>query len=233
LKLKTENSTGRRVAGSLIAFLLLVVPCAAQSPGEVLDRWLATQAGLASWTAQFTQTRHLQALTHPLSSPGRVWFQAPDRFRWELGDPAKSIALRDGSDLWMLSPALKRAEQYPLDPAASGPMKDALTLLDSGFPRDGAGFRSRFDLVEMVTTNALWRFRLRPRDAATRRLLPALTLEVRTNDLALAASELQFTDGSRLRNEFHDAERNPEIPGSLFSPGLDESWKIIRPAPPR
>ncbi|MBN8247809.1 MAG: outer membrane lipoprotein carrier protein LolA [Verrucomicrobia bacterium] len=230
------KSPPRPSAGSVItalSLLLIAVPCAAQSPDETLDRWLTAQAGLTSWTAQFTQVRHLQALTQPLSSPGRVWFQAPDQFRWELGDPAKSIALRNGTDLWMLSPALKRAEQYPLDARTPGPMKDALTLLDSGFPRDGAEFRRRFELLELVTTNAQWRFRLRPRAAASRRLLPALTLEVRTNDLALAASELQFTDGSRLRNEFHDAERNPDIPASLFAPGLDRSWKITRPEGPR
>lgn len=222
----------RRYAGSALTLMLLLLPAvstAAQSADAILDRWLSAQSGLTSWTARFTQTRHLTALAQPLSSPGRVWFEAPDLFRWELGDPVKSIALRNGTDLWMLSPALKRAEHYPMDGRAPGPMRDALTLLDSGFPRDGVEFRRRFELVQLVTTNAQWQFRLRPRATATRRLLPALTLEVRTNDLALAASELQFTDGSRLRNEFHDDERNPSIPAPLFAPGLDGSWKVTRP----
>jgi outer membrane lipoprotein-sorting protein len=207
--------------------------CAAESADAALDRWLEAQAGLTSWKSEFVQTRHLQALAQPLSAPGTVWFEAPDRFRWELGRPVRSIALRNGSDLWMLSPALKRAERYGLASVAQGPMKDALTLLDTGFPRNGADFRKRFELLQFSGTNAAWVFRLRPRSPATRRLLPALSLEVRTNDLALVASELEFSDGSRMRNEFTASERNPSISPDTFTPSLGPEWKVTEPASPR
>ncbi|MBL9175189.1 MAG: outer membrane lipoprotein carrier protein LolA [Verrucomicrobiales bacterium] len=229
----------RRIVGALRILLLLT---GAGGGGAVsadgvadaaLDRWLDAQAGLTSWKSEFVQTRHLEALTQPLSAPGTVWFVAPDRFRWELGRPVRSIALRDGSNLWMLSPPLKRAERYELATVAQGPMKDALTLLDSGFPRNGAEFRKRFELLQFSGTNATWMFRLRPRSLATRRLLPALSLEVRTNDLALVASELEFSDGSRMRNDFTGSERNPSIPPDTFAPVLDPGWKITTPAAPR
>lgn len=209
------------------------LPLSAQTADQALERWLSAQAGLTGWTAEFVQTRYLAVLTQPLTTPGRVWFSAPDRFRWELGEPAKSVALREGNQLLVLSPALKRAERYALDGPSSGPVKDALALLDTGFPRDPAAFRARFELLDFATTHAVWVFRLRPRSAATRKLLPALTLEVRTNDLALAASELQFTDGSRMRNDFTRSERNPTLAADVFSPGLDASWTETQPTATR
>jgi len=64
-----------------------------------LNHWLATQTNLHSWTADFVQTRHLKSLAQPIRTPGRVLFQAPDRFRWELGEPVETIALRQTSRL--------------------------------------------------------------------------------------------------------------------------------------
>jgi len=197
---------------------------------EALARWLGTQTELKSWTADFVQTRHLQALLQPLTTPGKVWFAAPDQFRWEVGQPARSIALREGDQLVVLAPTLKRAERYSLVEAARGPMKDALALLDTGFPRDAVEFRRRFDLLSFAATNATWVFQLQPHSASTRKLLPELTLVVTTNDFALAATELRFADGSRLRNDFTNAVRNPALDPKLFQSHLDGSWKVTEPA---
>ncbi|HRI15640.1 MAG TPA: outer membrane lipoprotein carrier protein LolA [Verrucomicrobiota bacterium] len=187
------------------------------------------QAQLKSWSAEFVQTRHLQTLTRPLTASGRVWFAAPDQFRWELGSPPQSVAMRSGDELWMLSPPLKRAERYILAAARRGPMKDSLALLDTGFPRDPTDFRKRFELLTFSNTNAVYEFRLRPRDLGTRRVLPELTLVVTTNLLELAASDLTFADGSRLRNDFTNALRNPTVEPAVFAPALDATWKITNP----
>ena len=205
---------------------------ALEQPDVVLARWLAAQTNLTSWSADFMQTRQLKALTHPLTTPGKVWFVAPDRFRWELGQPAQSIALRTGDELLVLSPKLKRAERYTLSAAARGPMKDALALLDTGFPRDAMEFRHRFDLLAVTETNATFALRLQPRTAAARRLMPELTVHAATNDFALTATELRFADGSRLRNDFTHALKNPALDPGLFSVPLDATWKVTEPLKP-
>ena len=85
--------------------------------------------------ATVVQTRTLKALTEPLTASGRVWFAAPDRFRWELGDPPKTIALRVSDEMIVIYPRLKRVERYRLAGDQTGPWRDALALLEAGFPR--------------------------------------------------------------------------------------------------
>ena len=199
----------------------------------LLNRWLARQTNVTAWSADFVQTRHLKALTQPLTTPGRVWFVAPDQFRWELGTPAQSIALRAKDDLLVIAPRLKRAERYSLADFASGPMKDALALLDTGFPRDAADFHRRFDLLGLARTNDTYAFRLQPRAAAARKLLPELTIVIGTNDFRLSATELVFTDGSRLRNDFTNATENPVIDPARFKPPMDATWKVTEPLKPK
>ena len=50
-----------------------------------------------------------------LTESGKVWFAEPNRFRWELGHPPKTIAVRATDEMLLLYPLLKRAERYPLN----------------------------------------------------------------------------------------------------------------------
>ena len=39
----------------------------------------------------------------------------PNRFRWELGTPAETIAVRNATEMLVIYPRLKRAERFPLE----------------------------------------------------------------------------------------------------------------------
>jgi outer membrane lipoprotein carrier protein len=199
---------------------------AADDTGAIVEQWLAHQTNVVSWTARLTQTRRLQALTQPLVTPGRVWFSAPDTFRWELGEPARSIAIRRGDLLTVLSPKLQRAERHSLAELARGPMKESLALLDTGFPRDAGEFGRRFRTVGTVTTNAVHRLTLEPRDPAARRFLPRLVVEVATNSWQLTATELRLADGSELRNDFTDAQSNAAVDPAQFDPEPPAGYRV-------
>src|SRR5436190_8655940 len=79
-----------------------------------LTAWLAAQPNIRTWSADFIQTRALKSLTQPLTATGQVWFAEPNRFRWELGHPPQTIAVRAPSELLVIYPRLKRVERYPL-----------------------------------------------------------------------------------------------------------------------
>src|SRR6185436_8613889 len=92
---------------------LLNLPWSASRAADtnaVLDAWLATQTNLHTWTADLTQTRTLKTLTQPLTATGHLWFGTPNRFRWELGSPARTIAVRNADEMFVIYPRLKRAE---------------------------------------------------------------------------------------------------------------------------
>jgi len=125
--------------------MLLLCPLsrlfARDSSDPALSAWLEAHDKLQTWSADVVQTRHLAVLTEPLVSTGRVWYSRPVLFRWELGIPPETIAVRSTNELLLVYPALKRAESYPLEQDGSGPLRDALTLMEAGFPKDEASLR--------------------------------------------------------------------------------------------
>src|SRR5262249_248115 len=139
--------------------------------------WLAAQTNVQSWSADFTQTRKLKSLTQPLTATGHVWFKAPNRFRWELGHPPQTIAVRAPDEMLILYPKLKRGERFPLNQQQTGPWRDALSLLEMGFPRSRAELESHFDVLSQNVADGVGRLTLAPKSATTRKMMPQIEID--------------------------------------------------------
>jgi outer membrane lipoprotein-sorting protein len=194
----------------------------------LLGEWIAVQTNLQSWSADFTQTRSLKVLAQPLISTGKVWV-APNRFRWELGQPAQTIALRQPDQLVIIYPRLKRAEKYPLSGVPPGPVKDAFALLDASLPRDRAAMEDRFNLMSAAQTNSTLQVTLQPKSASARKFITEIRIAFRTNDFAIAMTEMEFADGSSLRNDFTNVVLNPPIAPEKFELALAPDVTVVEP----
>jgi len=221
----------RTSAFRAFALLLFFLPTLlrAADTNAVLAAWLAAQTNVSTWSAEFIQTRSLKALNQPLVSTGRVWFAKPNRFRWELGQPAQTIAVRDEELLQVIYPRLKRAERYPLADGKSGPLGEALGLLDAGFPRSRADFDARFRVASLETINGAWCFGLQPATASARRMLPSIQVTLEKKTFLLLANELVFPDGSRMRNDFSNPTLNAAFAPDVFKPALGDDFKVVAP----
>lgn len=237
-RIGVRRSSGIRLLTSaatwLVVLLSIVIrPPSFAAPAESLSplvtRWLAAQTNIHTWSADLVQTRSLKTFNQPLTNHGRVWFAAPDRFRWEVGTPASTIAVRQAAQFLVLYPKLKRAERYPLDGAQAGPWKDTLALLEAGFPRSAAELDSRFKVLSQSITNAVCEVALAPRSASARRMMPQIKITFATNDLTLRATELSFADGSTMRNDFTNANLNQAQDEALFNPTLPAGMQIVEP----
>src|SRR5215469_8397899 len=139
----------RKLTGLLLLALLACGTAEVQQVelNPAVDAWLAAQTSIQTWSADFMQTRKLKSLAQPLTKKGHLWFAAPDRFRWELGHPAQTIAVRSADQMLIFYPLLKRVERFPLTGQQVGAWADALNLLQAGFPRSRSELESRYDIL--------------------------------------------------------------------------------------
>ncbi|MGA3163292.1 MAG: outer membrane lipoprotein carrier protein LolA [Verrucomicrobiota bacterium] len=230
VSLRAHLAGGEKISRARAVFFALCVFFASQSlraagipqSGTVLDAWFAAQKNLQTWSADFVQTRVLQTLTQPLVATGHVWFAMPDQFRWELGRPARTIAVRHDDEMLVIYPLLKRAERYPMGANAPREWRDAMSLLQAGFPHNRKEFESQFQLLSLVETNGLWQFALQPKSRFARQMMTELRITLATNNFSLTATELVFVDGSRMRNDFTNA---------VLNPALDQNFSEWQPPP--
>lgn len=193
------------------------------------NQWFAAQTNMQSWSADFTQTRTLMALSQPLVSSGKVWVR-PGQFRWELGHPPQTIVIRNPDELLILYPRFKRAEIYALDKIPPGPIKDAMSLLDVSIPRDRAEMEQHFQLLSATITNAVLQMTLQPKSESARQFIRAVVIGFHTNDYVIADSQMEFSDGSTLRNDFYNVifNRPMKNPG-LFATNVPPDYTVVEP----
>lgn len=213
----------------LSALASVTMSYAAGQPSSAVSAWLEAQTNIHSWSADFVQTRTLKTLAQPLSETGRVWFVAPNRFRWELGQPAKTIAVRAPEELLIIYPRLKRVERFPLAGPQTGPWRDALSLLEAGFPRNQAELQAQYNILSQNVAGTDCELTLQPKSAAARRMMPQIRITFDTSDFSLRGTELQFADGSTMKNKFKNASINPPVDLSIFSPETPADYKVVEP----
>jgi len=229
----SKQASVRRLAlPATAAACLLAGTAAAQPNTALLDRWISAQTNLHTWTADCTQTRSLKVLAQPLVSNGKVWVLVPDRFRWELGQPAQTIALRQPDQLLIIYPRLKRVEKYPLRAAQPGPWKDALALLEASFPRNRAELESHFRILSITETNSLMQVILQPKSASARKFMEEIRVSVSTDGFSPVATELRFSDGSSMRNDFTNTVLNAQLSLDQFDAKLGSDFTTVEPLGP-
>lgn len=216
------------ICGALLA-LVEVGATAAESSGELLDRWLEKQSSITDWSADVTQIRSLKTLARPLSADGQIWFSQPNSFRWQLGDPPKTIAVRDDDALVVIYPRLKQVERFPLGEGEGGSWSQALALLEVGMPNGAETFRSSYELTGASQVGETWIFDLQPADSGARRLFERVRLEITGDELLLTATEIFFPDGSTMRNEFSNHRLGLEIDPDVFAVEIDPSFEVVEP----
>jgi outer membrane lipoprotein-sorting protein len=216
----------RRAFG--ILFCLAAAISHAADYDAQFNKWFEVQTNLQSWAGDFTQTRTLTVLNQPLVSTGKVWVK-PGEFRWELGQPVQTILLRQPDQLLIIYPRLKRAEKYPLGAVPSGPMKDALALLDASLPRDRARMEQNFRLLSATETNSILQMTLQPRSESARNFIAEIVIGFHTNDFTIAATEMRFADGSKLHNDFTNVVLNQPMDPKLFEAGVPPDYTVVEP----
>ena len=207
----------KRLFPLLFLFAAVARVAAADSPDLTpVKRWLARQEELHTLQADFTQTRTYKNLRDPLAAPGRLWFSAPGSFRWELGDPPRTVVLRKGENYYVITPGKKRAERTPT--AALGQPGNArrMPMMDFPFARNFEDFNRRFEVVSVSTEGSRCHLEVLPRDPQAKNALAAIRIEFDTETGHLIAFEFVTRDGSSMRSEFSNVRVNAKLDPHQF-----------------
>ena len=233
---RSQSETPHVVSYGLMCCLLLLL-CFAPAPAQADDyeaqfnKWFAAQTNMQTWSADFIQTRSLMALATPLKSSGQVWVE-PGKFRWELGHPPQTIVIRNPDALLILYPRFKRAEIYALDKIPPGPLKDAMALMDVSIPRSRAALEERFQLLSATITNSVLQMTLQPKSSSARQFIGSVVMGFHTDDYVIADSQMNFSDGSTLRNDFNNVAFNQQMDPKLFETTVPPDYTVVTPLNP-
>jgi chaperone LolA len=159
--------------------------------------------------ADFHEEKIIRLMNNPIATSGKVWFQAPQKFRREVTGNSPSMMVSDGQQLWIYYPKFKSAEHYslgkhsPLD-AAMAALNTALNLenVESTFHITGEHVAQGYDLE------------LLPRSPSMKRVFQRFQIHI-NNDLLAERTEMLQPNGDRIVTTYSNQARSP-ISASTF-----------------
>ncbi len=186
-------------------------------PGEaVVKRWLATNEGVDTLRIEFTQTRKLTSLKSATRQRGVLWVdhRRGGRFRWQTGDPPRTIVTGKGGQLLIIRP---RSKQY--ERALARESRSSMAILAQEFPRSWEEFQRRYHLLGIKSDSKVHRINVQPRGQSERGIR-VLTFVTGREKGSLQAIEVLFRDGSSQQIAFDKVVRRLPLGPELFSPDL-------------
>jgi len=199
-----------------IPLLVLISSATGFADNAALDAWLKNQPSVTSLDTTFTQERKLPSLKQPVSTPGRLSFSKPNKFRWALGEPVATLAVSDGKTVTLIEEADKSARQV----SADSPQAARFSMLSGkAFETPGA-FYDAFEIIESRVNSGIHQYTLKPKDRRMRSNVPWVFLDIDPAKKELRAIEIELQDKSRLRTIFHDPKINQKLADALFVPDL-------------
>jgi outer membrane lipoprotein-sorting protein len=218
----------RRSATVLVALALATGLPGAEPDLAPVSRWIDHARSLKALEVEFTQERHLRAVTRPLVSTGRVWFKAPGALRWQVGDPPKLVALQRsrGGEFTVLDMRTHEARVHP--GGSLGDRSGSFAFLEASFPASLEEFQKTFriDRVE-PSEDGLIRVTGGVRNRRLDLAVLKVVFVIHPGSQHLRSVEIWFHDGSRIINRFTKVTENPEVPDRFFAESL-EGWKVDR-----
>ena len=211
----------RHVASAVFAVITLqcsTLLSAAEGPDLApVKRWIEHGASVRSVKAEFVQERQLRSLKRPLVSEGVFQFSAPESFRWQLGQPAQTVAIRKGAgELVVLRPNKKKALRYSPEALAGAGPRGAAGFLTAGFPRDFETFQKTFSVTAVEREGGDYRFTASLNDRRTALALRKIVFTVNAETLQPKSVYLRFRDGSSITTRFTAIHENARVDPGVF-----------------
>lgn len=191
-----------------------------------MRQWVEAGVKVKSLEIDFVQERRLRSLRQPLTKPGKIWFQRPGSFRWQIGDPPAIIAVsKPGGDLAVIESKEKRFRVWTADElaaeAASG-KGHGFAMAGSSFPASLESFERQFEIVSARETAeaGVWDLHLDLRDRKAGIFVKEIVFTIQPADGALRKFDVIMRDGSVQTTRITSVKKNGAIPPGVFAPDV-------------
>jgi outer membrane lipoprotein-sorting protein len=219
-----------RIATIICLLLGFAVLAGAQplTPAEVKDllgRIRQKRAAAPQVQADFREDKNVHLLNKPIASSGKVWFQAPNKFRREAKGSAPSVTVSDGQQLWIYYPKFQSAEHYSL--GKRSPLDAGIAALTAGLNLENIENTYR---ITARKREKGYELELVPRAPSLKKFLQKFTIQL-NDDLQVERTEMLQPSGDRIVTGYSNETRAPIDPSTFeFTPpaGTDVTTPLGR-----
>ena len=195
------------------------------SPGDLktlLGRIREKRAAAPQVQADFQEEKSVKMLNKPIVSSGKIWFQAPNKFRREAKGNSPSITVSNGQLLWIYYPKFKSAERYEL--GKRSPLDAGISAITASLNLENV--EATYNITATKEADG-YQLQLTPRNPSMKRFVQTFSIKI-NNELQVLRTEMVQPNGDRIVTTYSNETRAP-IPASTFEFTPPEGTEVTTP----
>ena len=189
--------------------LLHAEPLSPADLKALLGRIREKRAAAPQVQADFQEEKTVRMLNKPIVSAGKIWFQAPNKFRREAKGNSPSITVSNGQQLWIYYPKFNSAEHYSL--GKRSPLDAGISAITASLNLENVEATYHISATKESDGHLL---QLTPRNPSMKRFLQTFSIKI-NNDLQVSRTEMVQPNGDRIITTYTNEIRSP-IPAAMF-----------------
>jgi outer membrane lipoprotein carrier protein len=177
-----------------------------------LKTWLEAQAEVRSVEANFIQKRKLATLDREIETEGKLWVNYPDRFHWQMGEPARALIIRNGDKMQFYN---KQTDQL----SSFGVTSDEgrrYAFMTSSFATSLEEFQKGFEIKKVWEEDGVYYVLFQSKNSTLQKRVPFLALGIYRKSNKLGLFEMHLEDKSIIRTTFTNYQINGAVPEEKF-----------------
>lgn len=189
---------------------VLLLACAAFIAwGDTWDRIKSAAGSISSVEADFVQEKHMEILSRPMVSKGKLYFQGGGSLRWEYTAPVASVLLAHGSSITRY---VKKGDGYTKD---SGVRLQSMRIV---LQEISLWMKGSFDAnpafaPELRPGRVIV---LTPKEKSMANIIQKIEMRLSDTPGIIRSVTIYESGKSYTRIEFKNVKLNVKIPESLF-----------------
>ncbi|MGZ5003312.1 MAG: LolA family protein [Chthoniobacterales bacterium] len=188
-------------------------PLAPNDLKALLARIREKRAGAPQVHADFKEEKTIRMMNKPVTSLGKVWFQAPNKFKREVTGNSPSVTVSDGQTLWIYYPKFQSAERYSL--GKRSPLDAGIAAITASLNIEGV--EQTYHIIGRREGNT-YTLELLPRAPSMKRLLQRFLIHF-NEALQVERTEMLQPNGDRIITIYSNESRAPIEPATfVFTP---------------
>jgi len=176
-------------------------PLASNDLKALLGRIREKRAAAPQVQADFQEEKTIRMMNKPVVSAGKVWFQAPNKFRREVKGNSPSVTVSDGQQLWIHYPKFKSVEQYSL--GKRSPLDAGIAAITASLNLEGV--EQTYQITGSREGDGFI-LQLLPRAPSMKKLLQRFTINV-NDGLQVSRTEMLQPNGDRIVTLYSNESR--------------------------
>jgi len=202
---------------SLLLLLVIVLapiahsePLAPNDLKALLGRIRDKRAAAPHVQADFQEEKSIRMMNKPVVSTGKVWFQAPNKFRREVRGNTPSVTVSDGQQLWIHYPKFQSAEHYSL--GRRSPLDAGIAAITASLNLEGV---ENTYAISGSREGSSYILELLPKAPSMKRMLQRFVIHL-NEELQVERTEMFQPNGDRIVTNYSNESR-AAIDPSMFN----------------